>query len=387
MGGCRYSFSNNMTTRFLVLDSFRGLAAICVVIYHMHFVGTITEGAFFRGSFVFVDFFFVLSGFVLAHGYGFREQLSFPSFFKRRFLRLYPLHFVMLIGFIAFELMRWILAVQFDVGFNSAPFSGSQEIREIIPNLLLLQAWIPSANSFSFNAPAWSISVEFYLYLALFATLLTGAKIKPLIWSLLAITAAYFTLNDDVWEDQLGLSNEVLRGLLGFFGGVLVYFLYRQLNLQQRFSVFRNQANSNVSKNLFTLLEVGLLALIVFKVSYQANHGDLTLIGLFCLTVLVFSYELGWVSSALTAPFFQYLGKLSYSIYLTHSLILLCINSSMIGLQVLLEGTSFTFVQASQRHFDSGSIAINYILMLLVLAFIVWVSNITYHQIERRWCK
>jgi len=387
MGGCRYNFSNNMTTRFLVLDSFRGLAAICVVCYHMHFVGTVTEDAFFRGSFVFVDFFFVLSGFVLAHGYGFREKLSFPTFFKRRFLRLYPLHFVMLIGFIAFELMRWILAVQFDVGFNSEPFSGSQEIREIIPNLLLLQAWIPSANSFSFNAPAWSISVEFYLYLVLFVTLLTGAKIKPLIWSLLAITAAYFTLNDDIWEDQLGLSNEVLRGLLGFFGGVLVYFLYRQLNLQQRFSVFKNQKNSNVSKSLFTLLEVGLFALIVFKVSYQADHGDLTLIGLFCLTVLVFSYELGWVSSALTASLFQHLGKLSYSIYLTHSLILLCINSSMIGLQVLLEGTSFTFVQANQRHFDSGSIAINYILMSLVLAFIVWVSNITYHQIERRWYK
>ncbi len=49
-----------MGKRFEVLDSFRGLSAIFVVIFHMHYAGSITELSFFRGSSLFVEFFFVL---------------------------------------------------------------------------------------------------------------------------------------------------------------------------------------------------------------------------------------------------------------------------------------------------------------------------------------
>ena len=66
-----------MRKRFEALDAFRGLCALSVVVFHMHLVGSITELNFFRGSTIFVEFFFILSGFVLAHGYGFKKKYWF----------------------------------------------------------------------------------------------------------------------------------------------------------------------------------------------------------------------------------------------------------------------------------------------------------------------
>ena len=93
-----------MKQRFEALDAFRGLAALSIVVCHMHFVGSLTELEFFRRSPIFVEFFFVLSGFVLTHGYGFNENLKFSVFMKARFFRLYPLHLFMFIIFIFLEL-------------------------------------------------------------------------------------------------------------------------------------------------------------------------------------------------------------------------------------------------------------------------------------------
>ncbi|WP_133153334.1 acyltransferase family protein [Vibrio breoganii] len=83
--------------------AFRGLCAVSVVIYHILIKDSFSEWSFFRNSDKFVEFFFVLSGFVLAHGYGFRKGVRFVSFMKGRIIRLYPLHLCMLIVFIILE--------------------------------------------------------------------------------------------------------------------------------------------------------------------------------------------------------------------------------------------------------------------------------------------
>ncbi|MCH2190803.1 MAG: acyltransferase [Gammaproteobacteria bacterium] len=373
-----------MKDRFSALDSFRGLAALCVVMYHMHFVDTLTESSFFRGSFIFVDFFFVLSGFVLAHGYGFRTKIKFKDFLQRRALRLFPLHILMLIGFIMFEATRLAATYLFEVSFNSIPFSGSQDISEILPNLLLLQAWLPSADPFSFNAPSWSISVEFYLYLVLFITILTGNRSKQILWLLLASAGVYLTLNTDVWKAYFGFSNEVLRGLVGFFGGVVMYLCYRLIS---RFKLVNSSGRSWLTKTLFTAYELILVIATVRLVSFNDSTNNLSLISLFCIVVLSFSFQRGWISTLLNIKIFQYLGKISYSIYLTHSLVLLCVNALIIAVQNWAPGAGFTFVEAGGRHFDSGLTWLNYGLLIAILLLVIVVSHNTYYRVERRFYK
>jgi peptidoglycan/LPS O-acetylase OafA/YrhL len=173
------------TKRFEVLDSFRGLCALFVVIYHLHISNSIAEIAFFRGSSIFVEFFFVLSGFVLAHGYAFRTNLSFGAFLGARFFRLYPLHLFMLLVFILLELGKWSALKFFGIAFNNIAFSNDYALESILPNLLLLHAWTPYTNPLSFNTPSWSISIEFYTYLLLYLSLLLANRFRLLLWCLL----------------------------------------------------------------------------------------------------------------------------------------------------------------------------------------------------------
>src|SRR3546814_13395214 len=89
--------------RFLSLDSFRGLMALSVMVYHLRVSGSFTEWLLFRHAEVFVSFFFVLSGFVLTHAYGSSVKFNFRKFFISRTFRLLPLHLFMLGVFILLE--------------------------------------------------------------------------------------------------------------------------------------------------------------------------------------------------------------------------------------------------------------------------------------------
>ena len=171
--------------RFEVLDSFRGICALSVVLYHLHVVNSFSELAFFRGSSLFVEFFFVLSGFVLAHGYAFRENLAFTPYFAARFFRLFPLHAFMLMVFICLEMGKWGAMQGLGIQLNNAAFSNDYAVDEILPNLLLIHAWTPYTNPLSFNTPSWSISIEFYMYILLFISIVWFDKLRFLLWAII----------------------------------------------------------------------------------------------------------------------------------------------------------------------------------------------------------
>ena len=82
------------THRYAALDSLRGVCALFVCLFHFRANGPIATLEFVRGSWLFVDFFFVLSGFVIAANY--RERLVAGAFLRGfvilRFGRVYPLH-------------------------------------------------------------------------------------------------------------------------------------------------------------------------------------------------------------------------------------------------------------------------------------------------------
>ena len=96
---------------FEILDSWRGVCAIGVALGHAVIVSHIFEALLFGNVWLFVDFFFVLSGFVISHAY-FGKLTSFRSmrvFIIRRFGRLWPLHMTLLAFLVSWEAVKTIM--------------------------------------------------------------------------------------------------------------------------------------------------------------------------------------------------------------------------------------------------------------------------------------
>jgi peptidoglycan/LPS O-acetylase OafA/YrhL len=106
--------------RFLVLDSWRGICAVGVAIFHMNFAGPTLPSPSFKG-YLFVDYFFVLSGFVISAAYFERlsDRAALVHFIIRRFGRIYPVHLMILIGCLASVLVLAIYVFAHESGFVS----------------------------------------------------------------------------------------------------------------------------------------------------------------------------------------------------------------------------------------------------------------------------
>ena len=353
--------------RFEVLDSFRGLCALFVVVYHLHVSDSFAEIAFFRGSSIFVEFFFVLSGFVLAHGYAFRENLSFGPFLSARFFRLYPLHLFMLLVFVLLELGKWSALEFFGISFNNMAFTNDYALESILPNLLLVHAWTPFTNPLSFNTPSWSISIEFYMYLLLYLSLLMAGRLRMLVWGLLPPVMFYLMITG---SDLLVPA--VMRGLSGFFGGVICYLVYR-----------RYLSRINVPVWLASLVEVALILLVIAVVQSDVEYRSVWATLVFFLTVLWFSLESGLLSTALKRDSLQFLGRLSYSMYMTHAAVIYLFTSLFLVLQKLTGKQTMSMVDGV-RFFDTGYGLWNNLLVALMLASVLLCSCWTYRVIEVR---
>jgi len=358
-----------MNQRFESLDAFRGIAALIVVVHHMKFIGTASDLVFFKEGAIFVEFFFVLSGFVLAHGYGFKKDLNFLVFMRARFFRLYPLHLFMFAVFLLLEFGKLAAYKYGGFTFSFTPFTGRNAPSEIIPNLLLIQSWVPFAEHFSFNSPSWSISIEIYLYVLLFLSVVVFSKFKKYIWILTPVIVFYLIIS----ESEI-LLDPVLRGLSGFFGGASTYLLYKKIH------------NIRTTRLLASIIEVSVVACIIVLVQSKFEYRGIITTILFCITILVFSFESGVVSNFLKLKPFQEAGKLSYSIYMIHSAILFLITSSMMILQKIT-GMELAPMLRGGRHVTSGNEVINNFLVVLVLAFVILVSKLTYKHIELKWQK
>ena len=352
-----------MNERFEVLDAFRGICAISVVVFHMSLVGSITEWAFFRGSSIFVEFFFVLSGFVLAHSYGSKKNLNFKIFMKNRFFRLYPLHFFMFSIFILLEVANLVF-YKFGFSFRGIPFSGKTGISEIIPNLLLLQSWFPSAYPLSFNGPSWSISVEFYMYAILFLTIVFFKKHKWSVWLCISITSFFL-----IYFHYELLPNEVMRGLSCFFGGAFTYVVYKKL------------ATYRINYLFGSFIELILIISVVYVVQSSLEYKSIIAPALFIIVIFSFAYESGFFSLILKKKLFQRIGVLSFSIYMTHYVVVILVKSLAVVMQKIT-GINLAPVINGGRYIDFGSATLNNVFLLSIILFVIIVSRFTYKNIE-----
>ena len=362
--------------RFLVLDSLRGLCAVALIVHHSHIERSITELTFFRNASQFVGFFFALSGFLIYRRY--IGNLSTPrqlgEFVVKRTCRVMPLHIAVLLFFIGFECLKLVLE-RYGLSLNYPAFSGDRAPGEILPNLLLVQAWWPTFNALSFNYPSWFISVEFYLWMTFALILFSLPGLARKLFSLLCVLAFVA-----LYKDFSLIPRNVLWGASCFFAGAITYRLYVRLHDWMPGVV------------IASVLEVGTLGAIYWVMTEGEQPLTIELGMLFCLAVLIFAFEAGVISQLLRLRSFPALGKLWLSIYLTHAAVIfvlataLTIAAKFSGFSMLVDRpgeTSGTML----RYLSTGTALNDNLLMLLVVVAVVVVSMLTRRYIEIPWIR
>ena len=210
-----------------ILDGLRGVAALLVVFYHifegLSFAAGGTVITTINHGYLAVDFFFILSGFVIGYAYDDRwgRSLTLGNFFKRRLIRLHPM-----------IVMGAVLGVVFYVLQGSVMWDGTRVATSMVMLALLCALFfIPAApgscydirgnaEMFPLNGPSWSLFFEYIgnLLYALFIHRLGNKALAALV-VLTGAGLAWFMLFDVVGYGMIGVG-WTLDGL-NFFGGLL----------------------------------------------------------------------------------------------------------------------------------------------------------------------
>jgi peptidoglycan/LPS O-acetylase OafA/YrhL len=317
---CRYNppankvRGDNMREQLHPLTSMRFFAAFAVVLQHMQMGG---------GGSNAVEFFFTLSGFILAYGYGQAfakpEYAAVRDFFVLRVARLYPVY-----------LLTMLAAAALWIG-SEWPYGK----RDTLTSLFALQAMAPIGNKvYNFNGPSWSISVEFFFY-ALFPLIAWGIHRIGAAASLSKLAGLWLVL----MLARVAIGYRYAGHVEAFsFGWWVVYIspYFRILSFAQGMLLGyafvnclsnRSRTGGASSSLRWTVLEVAAVA--GFALWYLAQRyapGSLNY-GVFItpavtVIILVFAYQAGLVSRLLSVKPLVHLGEISFSVYMVHEVVL-----------------------------------------------------------------
>jgi peptidoglycan/LPS O-acetylase OafA/YrhL len=328
--------------RFLVLDGWRGVCAMMVALFHLSVTGHIFPGSLdhvrlIGNAWLFVDFFFVLSGFIITHSLsgGLEGRRGLAAFAIRRFGRLWPTHLAMVGLMLGYQMAKSPPSLG-QVVFDYKSYTLDDAIMSLSYYLAFVHA-LPGfyrlgvGHLLDINPPSWSISVEYWIYLAFGLSLLASRPVRRVLVAV-AILGSGLTL---FWMlNAIGTTFEygLLRCSYGFFVGHGVYGLYRATRWELR-----------RWGRLATALELAAVTVaLVFVVYWGLGPASLLAPVVFGLSVYVFAFEAGAVSSWMTAAPIQLLGRLSFTIYMGHAFVVLVWADLIWGVQGWL-GVHYSF--------------------------------------------
>ena len=310
---------------YALLDGLRGVAALLVVWYHVfegfQFAGNKPVIDFINHGYLAVDFFFILSGFVVGYAYDNRwgKTLTLGGFFRRRLIRLQPMVCMgALIGAASFLLSGmerwdgthatlWLTFLAFVCGCLMLPALPGMP-REVRGN----------GEMFPLNGPCWSLFFEYVgnIVYALFIrrlstrllAVLSFALCCALTWFAVTDQSGYGSIGVGWTVDRTNILGGMLRMLCPFTMGILMSRLFKPLR-QARGAFWTSAA----------------LLLIIFHIPYIYSDEALSLNGVFeaaCI-IAVFPLVVWYAASGKTTDIAstricRFLGDISYPLYIVH---------------------------------------------------------------------
>ncbi|MFJ6321897.1 MULTISPECIES: acyltransferase family protein [unclassified Rhizobium] len=285
--------------RYAALDAMRGLAALAVVVYHL-------DRPYAPSAYIAVDFFFVLSGFVIARAYG--EKLAggmtVLAFMKARYARLYPLFLIGSVFGLVQLLLHWQAA-----GVGRADLGAS-----ILSTVFMLPS--PSFLSrsagdiwplYPLNGPAWSLFWELLANL-IFALVLFRLTTRTLILIAAAslamlIASVFFHKSLDLGWEWRSVDGGFARVFFSFTLGMIIYRL-------RNVAAFGRTINSYAA-----LLPIAAICILLLLPTYSLKYALV-----FCILVSPLIVLAGTMLElpARLQRFGIFLGYLSYPIYMCH---------------------------------------------------------------------
>ena len=327
--------------RIHTLDGFRGIFALMIIIDHAANDSFIFQNFIVQKADFFVDYFFVLSGFVISYNYlhKIKDFASFKDFMVRRLIRLYPL--LLYTTLLFFGLML--------IGKHWNTFNDPYPVLflQLTDTLTLMNSNPIFGSSLGINYPSWSISSEMISYALFGCCLFMFRKNAVIVLSLFLLGAGLFILYTGkyMYMGDFGF----VRGLFCFILGYLVHLLSQKVN--PRFGT--------LSELLFLFL-----LLLVFK--YLPSKGAILLPFVFALGIFIFVSGKGIITSFLETKPAQFLGKISYSVYLNHAIVVLILKKLFFDLLGL----------------DQSKVSINVAYLLISVASTIVYSYFTNRYIE-----
>ncbi|MEG3896745.1 MULTISPECIES: acyltransferase [unclassified Microcoleus] len=284
-----------------LLQVYRGIGAVLVVMFHLNQMSAerlnqVTFFNLFQAGWSGVDYFFVLSGFIMVYVHrsaiGKKDQLK--SFLVKRTVRIYPIYWIITLTVLAFFLVV--------PGFaNNKDLS----IQHIFLSLLLLPQ-----NDKPILDVGWTLIYELFFYLLFSIAIWFKPKYSvPILSTWLFLTVLHYLKIVDFGRDGFLLNivfgNMNLEFVLGCLAGYTVI-----------------KFGSKISKNrwiLFGVANLGYLALLIFAAANNIEIERISTFGVLAALLIVGSASIDLNDSPKVPKFLTYLGDASYSIFLIHS--------------------------------------------------------------------
>ena len=297
--------------RLNVLQSWRFLAFLTIFIHHCVGMVNINYGIAGLG----VEFFFVLSGFMMAYNYWDKFDKKSTKketwdFIVKKVKKFYPLLIVTILLKAPVTLYKYYLEVG---GINLEYFGVT--ISRLIPSIFLFQSYIPNEDFYyAFNGVAWFLDVIIlcYLFTPRLINRVNKLNSKKLIIIMIIISALKLLYNYFIIP---------LLGKYGFYASYIFPF-YRFFDYLQGLllgGIFLNLKNAKTSKCKMSILEISILILLILGYHFRLLQSYKTIQELLSIAiVLIYAFESGVISKILNNKILIYLGGISMELYLVH---------------------------------------------------------------------